>query len=341
MMKYLVRWGKRAYSSSLFLSQLFQKITSLPFYSGLMRKKITRQITKDKKGPFNLVIETSSICNARCLVCPYVNMKRKKQVMDEKTFETIIKRIKKERMPINKVFLSGMGEPLIDKGLIERIRTLKKMGLWIRLYTNASLLTQKASEELISIGLDEINISFNGTNRSNYGKVMGLDFDKTVKNIKSLVMARNSFNKRKPLIQTSLIATKENEKDIRNYLERWQGVVDLVTVTKPHQWGGGVKIKSKLAFNDGFVTYPCRSLWHTFVIDSAGNFVVCCRDYESNHILGNVKKDSFSKIREKTLLKEFRKKHLRYSLEELPPICKQCNFPYQGGVEWFMPRSLD
>lgn len=341
MLDLIIRKIKLFYSSSSGFGFLFDKIANSDLYCRLVKSRINSQKDKDKKGPFNLVIETSSICNAACLMCPYQSMVRSKKIMDDQVFDKITERLRKENIPINKVFLSGMGEPLADGKIIERIKALKKMGYLVKLYTNASLLPKAVSEKLVRIGLNEVNISFNAANKKQYLKVMGLNFNQVVKNIEDLAGAKKRLESDLPKIRISLIAIKDNEKDIDKFVGKWSGLVDSVTVSKPHEWGGKVKIVSAHKFKKLERTYPCRSLWHTVVIDSSGNFVVCCRDYESKFKLGNIKTDSFGDIFKSPTLKHFRKLHLEFKKEKLPQICQGCNFPYQNGVEWFVPRSLD
>jgi len=379
MVGFFIRKIKFFYSSSPLFRNFFSWFASTPLYFIIMKHKISSQIKKDQKGPFNLVIETSNFCNARCLMCPYKTMKRVKKIMSDEIFEKIISRVKKEKLPINKVFFSGMGEPLTDPKLITRIAAVKKLGFPVRLYTNASLLTAAISQKLVDSGVDEVNISFNGTNPQEYEKIMGLNFQKTVQNINKLIEIKNprpygwSFrflgikhqsHSPRPFVQISSIVIEENKKSIQKHLKSWQGKVDSVTVSLAHQWGGGVKISSKLKvksstrepeqeFGSGLPctqrgtraklkkVYPCRSLWHTLVIDSRGNFVVCCRDYESKYVLGNVITHSFAVIHQSPILEKFRQLHLQHSFNKLPQMCQKCNFPYQGGGEWLMPRALD
>jgi len=341
MVKALIRKAKLIYSSSPLVRKWANGFAKSNFYFSLMKRRVGRQKEKDKRGPFNLVIETSSVCNARCVMCPYRTMKRAKKIMDEDVFENIVEKIKVEKVPINKVFFSGLGEPLADPRLVSRLERVKSLGLWLRLYTNASLLTDEIAQKLVKLGLDEINISFNGTNPWQYKKIMGLDFQRTVKNIENLLAAKRHYHVKKPFVQISSVIIQENKRDIETHFKQWRGKVDAVTVSLAHQWGGGVEVGSRFGVGDSPRVYPCRSLWHTFVIDSQGNFVVCCRDYESRYILGNIKEHSFADIQKSPVLGEFRRAHLKYSRDELPAMCRKCNFPYQDGVEWFLPRSID
>jgi radical SAM protein with 4Fe4S-binding SPASM domain len=334
---------KLAYSSQPLLRQIMKKLAKTKAYFFFVRQKTKFQSQKDLQGPFNLVLETSNFCPARCSMCPHSSMKRQKGVMDNGVFSKIIERVKRENLPLNKVFFSGLGEPLTDLDIVSRIGVFKQLGFAIKLYTNAFLLTEQISRQLKDLGLDEMNISFNGANPEQYQEIMGLDFQRTKENIEKLLQIRAQNQNHKPVIQISSVLVRENEKDINQHLKNWQDKVESVTVSLAHEWGGGVKIKPKIKKmgQKSKLTYPCRSLWHTFVIDWQGNFVICCRDYESRLVLGNILTHSFADIQKSPILENFRQAHLKFSEEKLPQICRQCNFPYQDGVEWFMPRSLD
>jgi len=348
MLDKVIRWLKLIYSASPDFRGLVKKISHLAVYGKLIHYQARRQSSRDLKGPFNLVIETANLCNARCLMCPYPKMKRSKRVMADEIFNKIVERVKKEDLPLNKVFFSGMGEPLIDPKIVSRIKAFKNLGVQVKLYTNASLLSKKISEQLVNLNLDEINISFNGANPKQYSEVMGFDFEKTSKNIYRLLKIKKVKKSHLPQVRLSLIVLDQNNKDIQNHFKKWHHLVDSVTVSQAHEWGGGVKIKLETknqkpchAGRQAKTVFPCRSLWHTFVIDNSGNFVICCRDYESKFVLGNIKTDSFCQIKRNPILKSFKQLHLNFKQANLPKVCQFCNFPYQEGVEWFLPRTID
>lgn len=341
MLNRIIRRLKLVYSSQSWVRGLVKRASASRPYFWLARAKFKDRSQKDAKGPFNLVIETSNFCNARCLMCPNSSLKRSKQVMAPKVFEKIVERVREEKLPINKVFFSGLGEPLSDPQIISRIKALKGLGLSVKLYTNASLLAPGISRELVNLGLDEINISFNGTTPGQYRQVMGLDFEQTKNQIENLIRLKREKKSSCPKILISSVLIEENKKDVEKHLKAWRNRVDSVTVTMAHQWGGGVGIKSDFRASPTERTYPCRSLWQTFMIDSLGNFVVCCRDYESRYVLGNVLTHSFAEIQKSPILLAFQKQHEKFSQEKLPEMCKLCNFPFQDGVEWYLPRSID
>jgi radical SAM protein with 4Fe4S-binding SPASM domain len=336
----LIKKAKALYSAT-FIQKNLKLISSSAPYLFFLQKIIAHQAPKDQFGPYNLIIETSSFCNAHCLMCPHPTMKRKQGLMTKKVFQKILDRLVKEKPAINKIILSGFGEPLLDSDFLSRLEKIKALGYPIRFYTNASLLTKKIAKKLIDLQVEEINISFNGTNPTQYQKIMGLNYQKTVQNINYLLKLRKHQNSPFPQIQISSIIIKENEKSIQKHLSTWQKKADSATVSLAHEWGGAIKLKSQKKFQKTPQTYPCRSLWHTLLIDSAGNFVICCRDYESRFKLGHITTHSFKKAAHHPTRLTWQKLHLKYQKAKLPPICQNCNFPYQDGLEWLLPRSID
>lgn len=337
MFDLFLRRLKIFYSSS----QIFRKLSQIYFSSPIHKFIVSQTVMWKTRLPtsYNLIIETVNSCNASCLMCPYREMKRARSVMDDATFDKIISRLQTENLHINKVFFSGMGEPLLDRKILDRVSQIQNLGLHVKLYTNASLLTKDISDRIIEIGVSEMNISFNGANKKNYEKVMKLDYMKANQNIKYLLRARKG--KSLPVIRISSVLTKENEYQTKKHLSRWNKIVDSVGVSIAHEWGGSVNNTANKATFEKNHVFPCRSLWHTLNIDSKGNFVICCRDYESTTKLGSIFSHSFKDIIEHPTIKKFQSLHLKQDIRELPAMCLGCNFPYQEGVEWFMPRSGD
>ena len=91
--------------------------------------------------------------------------------------------------------LSWRGEPLLNPNLVEMIDTQKKGIKDVAFLTNAELLTEKKSKELVESGLDWISISADGTDEI-YNKIrFPAKFEETIEKIKYLKRLRNEKNK--------------------------------------------------------------------------------------------------------------------------------------------------
>jgi MoaA/NifB/PqqE/SkfB family radical SAM enzyme len=103
-------------------------------------------------GLFNINLEVTKRCNARCNFCDYWKEKPVRELDD---YVPLVRKLK----PLS-VGLTG-GEPLLRKDLVHVIRSLRRnfSFLFISLITNGSLLTLNRGLELWEAGLDELSIS--------------------------------------------------------------------------------------------------------------------------------------------------------------------------------------
>lgn len=92
-----------------------------------------------------------------------------------------------------RVKLVGRGEPTLHPRLLDMVRLGKKLGFKMGLTTNGSRLTGELAESLVSLGLDEMEISLNAASPATYDAIHrggeGL-FEKVVEGARSVVRAR-------------------------------------------------------------------------------------------------------------------------------------------------------
>ncbi len=131
-----------------------------------------------QETPLILQIETTNICNSRCVFCAYPNMKRPKGVMSMPLFEKIVQDYC--RMGGGPVSLTPVvGDALLDPHLLQRIELLaaqKKINQ-ISLTTNAIALERYSDDDLATIlnKLACIQISIGGLAPLTYRTMYGVD----------------------------------------------------------------------------------------------------------------------------------------------------------------------
>lgn len=78
---------------------------------------------------------------------------------------------------IGQVTITGLGEPLLDAKLIDRVIYTRKMmpTAFIDMYTNGSYLTPAKFESLKAAGISCISVSLNATSTKQRQDIMGLD----------------------------------------------------------------------------------------------------------------------------------------------------------------------
>ena len=107
--------------------------------------------------PAEIWIEPTNFCNLRCKMCPQSGgLTREKGFMNLELYKKIIDEVGKWK-PIIKLF--NLGEPLLHPEIVNMIKYAKKKGCYVMINTNATLLNEKKSIDIINSGLDEISPS--------------------------------------------------------------------------------------------------------------------------------------------------------------------------------------
>lgn len=142
--------------------------------------------------PLNIQIQTVSHCNATCYFCPYHGSWHDKNPgrMSMEMYIKIIDNLKEYRIKKFCPYLEN--EPLLDANLFEKIayaiEVLKPE--MVEVATNISVLNEKMIQGLRDVLMKvphELRVSFHGIDEASYTEVMGLDFHKSLNNVKKLV----------------------------------------------------------------------------------------------------------------------------------------------------------
>ena len=331
---------KNIVETNRFISSTFDAAASSFIYKFFINQRIirfTKKIKEDKK--YNIVIETSNICNAKCVMCPHVIMKRKMGVMSDETFDLIMRRINDEKIDPPAFMLNGFGDPLTDKKIFERIGIVKRMfpKSVTKFYTNLGLANDEVIGNIASCGLDEINVSFNGYDKANYEETMKISYEKTLENLDKLIEERDR-NNQKLKIRISMALVSNNDGDEKKFIKKWSRKVDSVSVNKVHSYGQSIEDPSgKNEINFNKLSYPCKYIWNTIVFGIYGDLFICCLDYEGEMNFGNVKDKNILDIFYSERFEKIREMHLKNDIKKIR-MCEKCYTPYKNGVEWLVDK---
>ncbi|MBN1910364.1 MAG: SPASM domain-containing protein [Pirellulales bacterium] len=264
--------------------------------------------------PRSVRIETTSACNAQCVICPHRRMKRPVGRMSDELYTQLIDECAAH--DCHEVHLHNFGEPLMDKALEERIRYAKSKGVRrVKAYSNGSLLNEQRAVGLIEAGLDEINISFDGATKEEFESIrVPLKFDEVVKNVRRLVTLRNE-RQSGLRIRVGCCSTSDRQKT----MDTLAGMVDEFSFGKIHNWTDNPDLASP-----GGVRKPCSRLWRTFTVLANGDVSLCCLDYDGQSILGHVDRDhSIRQVFHSKPYEAVRRLH-RLAQQHKIPLCNHC-----------------
>ncbi len=285
---------------------------------------------KETKFPSEVWLENTNHCNAKCIMCPRDSQTRDKGIMDFDLYSKVIKEVSNFGHIVKRVHMHNFGEPLLDKRLPDRIKMAKELGIkHVYFVTNASLLTKESSIELIKSGLDELKISFYGTDEESYNKTMKrLDFNKTLENVRGFFKAREDLGAKNPRVVVQLIPQLLKNNNEREWMEIFEDLIDTkigdsLNFFELHNFGGG---SSYINTAKKIITNTCNYPWRVMVILQDGSVSPCCLDYNGEINLGNVNMNTIQHIWNNEKYTRIRKdfKKLNYSKYS---ACGKCDIP--------------
>ena len=268
-------------------------------------------------------IESTNICNAKCVFCPRDDMHRRQGIMSVELFKKIADEC--AELGITHVRMHNYGEAFIDKRLVEKVRYAKQRGIQeVGVISNGSLISDEVARGMIDAGLDAINISVDASGKDVFESTrIGLKYDKVIANIERLVRLRAESGKRRPKLILSFVR-QNNSADEQAFIEHWRAIADKIHVTDLHNWAGTLNTESD-------VNYPCYRPWLTFTVLWDGRVSLCCADFDGKTILGDLNTSSIREIWNAEPYRLVRRQHLESGG---PDICRACDLPRKDSPLW-------
>ena len=289
-------------------------------YQGLARLSFNFGLVRVLNRPEIFLVESTNCCNLECIMCPYTKQTRSKGVMSYELFQKIVDN--KWLSHSDFVRFHGMGEPLLNKELINMINYAGERGIKTEISTNICLLDSKRSERLLDSSLTQIIMSLDGVNPETYERVRKkANFKKSVDNIhKFLELKKKKQSNIWVVLQ--IICMEEMVEQINDFVEYWRSYdgVNEIRIRFVNDWAGNISNES--GNNSKKRIYPCSLLWESVVIQYDGMVVPCCRDYDSKYILGDLKKQSLDEIWNGPAMLKLRREHLEGNYDNV--LCKNC-----------------
>lgn len=296
----------------------------------------------------NFGMETTNICNANCSFCAYRYMQRPKTIMPWQVFEKATTEFSKAGGgTIN--FTPTVGDPLVDKQLIEKIRYARQFenirGAF--LYTNGILLNRFNLDELLSSGLTRLAISTFIGSAEGYKKYYGKDkYDQVVKGI--IDVTKRNLALANPVYIT-LHLRVDGDKAKWQATEDYKKIASLIGeqnidyLTVYDHWGGliqrddlpaGTRLDISVSVEKKKRS-PCFELYRRVHVLADGKVGACvCVDLESDIRIGDLNKNTLNEIWKDQPLKQYRRNWVK---GDLPKPCKGCT-RYQA-VDTFIQEN--
>ena len=268
-------------------------------------------------------IESTNLCNAKCVFCPRDEMHRLQGIMDMDLFRKVVDEC--AALGITHVRLHNYGEPFLDRRLVEKVRYAKTRGIAeVGMISNGSLITPDIAQGLIDAGLDAINISVDASGKETFERTrVNLDYDVVIDNIRTLDRLRREAGRARPKLILSFVRQQDSPEE-QAFIDTWRGIADKIHITDLHNWAGTLNAHSDVA-------YPCYRLWLTFTVLWDGRVSLCCADFDGRHVLGDLRTSTIRDVWNSPAYRAVRRQHLESGG---PEICRSCDLPKKDSPLW-------
>ena len=292
-------------------------------------------MARHRDVPRLIRIEVTNKCTARCTFCPHSVMTREQGIMDMALFRTIIDDV--VECGIGRVSLHGLGEPLMDPFLFDRIRYCGERSVpLISTNTNAAFLSLKMCDRLLESPLHEIFVSLDAATPGAYGKIRpGLDFERVEANVRYLC-EENARRGRGLSIYLSFVETGDNIGDVPRYRKKWNRLVTGISFSLMHNWAGAVECSGPRAAPPRPVRRdPCRPIWTDMNVLWDGRVPLCCYDHDGVVVIGDLHRESIRQVWGGDSLEAVRRAHRACEFETIP-ICAPCSVNSHTKSPWWI-----
>ena len=289
----------------------------------LVRRVLAATGRDEAPLPEIVQIESTNICNAKCVFCPRDEMHRAEGIMSFDLFRKVVDEC--AELGITHVRMHNYGEAFLDRYLTEKVRYAKEKGIKeVGMISNGSLITEKVARAIIEAGLDAINISVDAGGKEVFEQTrIGLNYDKVIANIERLVRIRAELGRTRPKLILSFVR-QNNSADEQAFIEHWKSIADKIHVTDLHNWAGTLNTQSD-------VNYPCYRPWLTFTVLWDGRVSLCCADFDGKTVLGDLNRQTIEEVWNSDAFRAVRRQHLESGG---PDVCRACDLPKKDSPLW-------
>ena len=288
--------------------------------------------------PYNIGIEVSSLCNARCVYCAH--SKKDHGVyegnMSMDLFYKVIDEIKRFPHKVKLIETHAFGEPLCNPNLEKMIFMINESGVAekINFTTNGLLFSPQRIDALIDAGVDTIRVSLQGLTAEAYDKVCGvkMDYDKFLSNLQYLYEHRGKCKIRMKIADLALKDVNDGEK---KFEEMFGNIADSIFVEHILPMFSDVNYEAvdRTIFDNAMngraniaqkeVHKVCHRPFYRLRITANGEVMANCCDSPHDIRYGNINEQGLVELWDSNVRKAFLKMQLQGKRFQ-HPVCKSC-----------------
>jgi radical SAM protein with 4Fe4S-binding SPASM domain len=276
-------------------------------------------------APVKIFLETISACNARCVMCPHPEVRSSDlRKLPTEIFERCVDEI--AGMPsVREVHPFNNNEPLTDKRLPSLVRYIRERlpHVYIRLFSNGSLLTHELSHQLIDSGLNAITFSLHASSEETYNRIMQLsNLRRTCERIEYFHAAAKGAVK----VKVTMVDLTLNQEELERTAEHWTSLGIDAYIARSINWAGNLSDSSPLqTYRYEDRPSPCHRVMSEMYVSASGQVILCCADWREEVVFGDVARHSLMEIWGSQEFRRYRELQARQTIDDLK-LCNTCTY---------------
>jgi len=277
----------------------------------------------------NIAIENTTFCGANCVMCVRDKINFELSNMSFELFRKIITEvnrfsIEKYGKGLESIEYGGMGDPLLDSGLEEKLAFIKENYPCVKqcICTTGHVLNEK--QDVICKYIDVLKISNYGFSKESYESVHrgNLKYEVIKKNIDELLKIPLG---ERPRCIISFLVLPINEEEMEDWKEYYEPKCEELYIWKPHNWAGYAESETVHNHKEA---KSCGRPGRAFTFRANGDVSVCCWDFNREMSVGNMINETFESIYYGEKLGKVLEMHKKGTFFECKNICSNCDQLY-------------
>jgi len=164
--------------------------------------------------PYWFTFDPNSGCDLHCPLCP-TGRGKGTRVRTQLRWEHFTHTMDELGPTLLHVEFSNWGEPLLNPLIYDMVRYTKQFGVEVHLSSHFNHFSEEAANRIIDCGLDWMILSIDGATPETYARYrVGGDFNKVMRNLKTLVEVKRRRNSPKPYLIWQFLVFRHNEHEI-------------------------------------------------------------------------------------------------------------------------------
>lgn len=272
--------------------------------------------------PVEYIVETTAKCNLYCPMCPRETYKQPKEDMSDAVFERLVK---ETASTAEHMMLIGLGEPLMDRKIFDRMNYCEQHGIATLISTNGTLLDEEQARRVLDSPLAHITLSFDGASKEAFEQYRkGAKFERVRDNfVRFARMKHDRSSKLQVVVQ--MVRMPGNAHEVEEFRKFWSAVpgVDQVRVKEDE-----TNLVQPETRKNGGKMRRCQYLWRgAMYVKHDGRVYPCCQSYGlDGSPVGNLKETPLQEIFNSDEMRRLRRLHAANRGAEVE-MCARCSTP--------------